>query len=271
MDLLAENYDAGLFLTDYVTDSEGSRLAINEWVSKKTKGKIEDLIPAGAINTLTRLVLANAIYFNAGWQNTFDEELTEEAAFTLLDGSQKSVEMMATSDSESFGYIAGDDFQAVELPYIGGELSMVILLPDENKFEAFEANLDAVKLFELQKNMEIKQVELQMPKFEFESEFGLVSILSQMGMQAAFDPQVADFSGIDGTRELSISDVIHKAFVSVDEKGTEAAAATAVVFRSTSMPMTDIQLRIDRPFIFLIQDKPTGTILFFGRVLDPTQ
>jgi serpin B len=271
MDLLAENYDAGLFLTDYVTDSEGSRLAINEWVSKKTKGKIEDLIPAGAINTLTRLVLANAIYFNAGWQSTFDEELTEEAAFTLLDGSQKSVEMMATSDSESFGYIAGDDFQAVELPYIGGELSMVILLPDENKFEAFEANLDAVKLFELQKNMEIKQVELQMPKFEFESEFGLVSILSQMGMQAAFDPQVADFSGIDGTRELSISDVIHKAFVSVDEKGTEAAAATAVVFRSTSMPMTDIQLRIDRPFIFLIQDKPTGTILFFGRVLDPTQ
>jgi len=271
LDLLAENYDAGLYLTDYVNDPEGSRLAINEWVSDETEGKIEDLIPAGAINALTRLVLANAIYFNAGWQSTFDEDLTEDAAFTLVDGSQKSVPMMSTSDPESFGYAVGEGFQAVELPYNGGQLSMVIMLPEEGAFEAFDTSLDAEKLAEVLNNIEIKQVELQMPKFSFESEFGLVGILRQLGMQAAFDPQVADFSGIDGTKDLSISDVIHKAFVSVDEKGTEAAAATAVIFGVTSMPITDIQMTIDRPFIFLIQDKPTGTILFLGRVLDPMQ
>jgi len=269
LDLLAENYDAGLYLTDYVGNPEGSRLAINEWVSDETEGKIEDLIPEGAINALTRLVLANAIYFNAGWQSTFDEDLTEDTAFTLLDGSQISVSMMSTSDAERFGYAAGEGYQAVELPYNGGQLSMVVLIPEAGEFEAFEASLDPEKLSDLLKDMEIKQVELQMPKFSFESEFGLVGVLRQLGMQAAFDTQVADFSGIDGTKDLSISDVVHKAFVGVDEKGTEAAAATAVVFRLTSMPITDVQLTIDHPFIFLIQDKPTGTILFLGRVLDP--
>ena len=258
-------------LTDYAGDPEGSRLAINEWVSDETEGKIKDLIPSGAINPLTRLVLANAIYFNAGWQSTFDEELTEKATFTLLDGSQKNVPMMKTSAPESFGYGYGEDYQTVELPYNGGQLSMVIVLPEAGAFETFEASLDADKLSELLEKMEIRQVQLQMPKFKFESEFGLTGILRGLGMQAAFDPQSADFSGIDGTRELSISDVVHKAFVSVDEKGTEAAAATAVVFQVTSMPVTDVQLTIDRPFIFLIQDKPTGTILFLGRVLDPTE
>ena len=271
LDLLAENYDAGLYLTDYASDPEGSRVAINEWVSDETEGKIEDLIPAGAINALTRLVLANAIYFNAGWQSTFDEDLTEDAAFTKLDGSQISVPIMTTSIPERFGYAAGESYQAVELPYNGGQLSMVILLPEAGAFESFETNLDAEKMAGLLENMEIKQVELKMPKFNFESEFGLSDILRGLGMQAAFDTQAADFSGIDGTKDLSISDVIHKAFVSVDEEGTEAAAATAVVFRATSMPVTDVQMTIDRPFIFLIQDKPTGTILFLGRVLDPMQ
>ncbi len=271
LDLLAENYGAGLHLTDFVENSEGSRQAINDWISDETHGKIEDLIPAGAINTLTQLVLANAIYFNAGWQSTFDETLTEDGTFTLLDESQISAPMMSTSDPERFGYIAGENYQAVELPYNGSQLSMVILLPETGEYESFEANLDLYQLAEILKDLETKQVELQMPKFSFESEFGLVSVLRQLGMQAAFDPQTADFSGIDGTKELSISDVIHKAFISVDEEGTEAAAATAVVFRTTSMPITDIQMQIDQPFIFLVQDKPTGTILFLGRVLDPTR
>jgi serpin B len=270
LDLLAENYDAGLYLTDYVRDPNGSRLAINDWVADETEGKIEDLIPAGAINELTRLVLANAIYFNAGWQSTFEQELTKQAAFTLLDGNQVNVAMMSTSAPESFGHTTGEGYQAVELPYNGGQLSMVILLPDDGHFDTFEASLDANRLAGILQDLQVKQVELQMPKFSFESEFGLVSVLQRLGMQAAFDPQGADFSGIDGTRELSISDVIHKAFVSVDEKGTEAAAATAVVFRLTSMPVTDIRLTIDRPFIFLIQDKPSGTILFLGRVLEPS-
>jgi serpin B len=271
LDLLAESYDAGLYLTDYVKDSEGSRLAINDWVSEETEGKIEDLIPQGAINALTRLVLANAVYFNAGWQNTFDEDLTEEGDFTLLDGSQVTVPMMATSDPQPFGYAAGEDYQAVELPYNGGQLSMVIVVPEVGQFEPFEAGLDSDKLTDLLDALETKQVELKMPKFSFESEFGLVSVLRQLGMGSAFDPQSADSSGIDGSRDLFISDVIHKAFVSVDEEGTEAAAATAVVFRMTSLPVTDVQMTIDSPFIFLIRDKPTGTLLFLGRVIDPTQ
>ena len=139
LDLLAENYDAGLYLTDYVSDPEGSRLAINEWVSDETEGKIENLIPAGAINALTRLVLANAIYFNAGWQSTFEKDLTEDAAFSRLDGSQISVPMMSTSDPESFGYAAGERYQAVELPYNGGQLSMVILLPEAGSVRDFRS------------------------------------------------------------------------------------------------------------------------------------
>lgn len=271
LDLLAENYAAGLYLTDYAGDPEGSREAINEWVSQKTEGKIEDLIPSGAINTLTRLVLANAIYFNATWQNTFDEALTREAPFFLLDGSQVAVPMMAQSGPKGLGYTAGENFQAVELPYSGGQLSMVIFVPEEGSFETFEASFTPTKLTEMLGTLEIRQVELQLPKFNFESEFGLGSTLQQLGMADAFDAQTADFSGIDGTHDLFISNVVHKAFVDVDEEGTEAAAATGVIIGLTSLPVTDVQLTIDQPFIFLIQDKPTGTILFLGRVLDPTQ
>lgn len=271
LDLLAENYDAGLYLTDFVKDPEGSRQAINDWVSDETEGKIEDLIPPGSIDALTRLVLANAIYFNAAWQTTFDEALTEDAPFYLKDDSQVNVSMMETSGPESFGYAAGEGYQVVELPYSGGELSMVIFVPEEGAFDNFEANFTPEKLTEILESLQIQQVELRMPKFSFESEFGLSSALQQLGMQDAFNPKAADFSGMDGTRDLVIKDVVHKAFVDVDEEGTEAAAATAVIIGLTSMPVTEVQMTIDHPFIFLIQDKPTGTILFLGRVLDPTQ
>jgi serpin B len=269
LELLAENYGAGLSLTDYAKDPEEARMAINAWVSDETNGKIEELIPAGAINALTRLVLVNAIYFNASWQITFKEDQTAETTFTLADGSQKLVPMMSTVGSERFGYAIGDNYQIVELPYHGGQLSMILILPDEGTFDAFESSLDVDQLAEVLKDIQIKQVELQMPKFSFESEFELVGMLRLLGIQAAFDQQNADFSGIDGTKELSISHVFHKAFVLVDEKGTEAAAASAVLFRLRSIPVTDVQIAIDRPFIFLIQDKPTGTVLFLGRVLDP--
>jgi serpin B len=271
LDLLAENYDAGLNLTDFVQDPEGSRQAINGWVSEETEGKIEDLIPPGAIDILTRLVLANAIYFNAAWQNVFEPTLTEDSPFYLLDGSQVKVSMMTHSSIPRLGYVRGDDFQAVELPYNGGELSMVIIVPKESTFRDFEANLTADQLSEILANLRYQQVELHMPKFAFESEFGLADKLKQLGMQNAFNPEAADFSGIDGTQEMVIKDVIHKAFVDVDEEGTEAAAATAVIIGLTSMVETQAQMTVDLPFIFLIQDKPTGTLLFFGRVLDPTQ
>ncbi len=271
LDLLAENYGAGLYLTDFVQDPEGSRQAINNWVSDETEGKIEDLIPPGAIDALTRLVLANAIYFNAAWQTVFDTDLTDEAPFYLLDDSQVNVPMMAHSSATRLGYARGDGYQAIELPYNGGELSMAILVPEDGTFADFEASLTPEKLSEILGSLQIQQVELRMPRFSFDSEFGLSNALQQLGMQDAFNPQAADFSGIDGTREMVIKDVIHKAFVDVNEEGTEAAAATAVIIGLTSMPVTDIKLTIDHPFIFLIQDKPTGTILFLGRVLDPTQ
>jgi serpin B len=271
LDLLAENYGAGLYLTDFSQDPEGSRLAINEWVSEETEEKIEDLIPPGAIDALTRLVLANAIYFNAAWQTVFDANLTEEAPFYLLDGSQINVPMMAHSSATHLGYVRGDGYQAVELPYNGGQLSMVLLVPEADSFADFEANLTTEQLAQILGSLKYQQVEFRMPKFTFESDLGLASTLKQLGMQDAFTPEAADFSGIDGTREMVIKDVIHKAFVDVNEEGTEAAAATAVIIGLTSMVNTEVQMTVDHPFIFLIHDKPTGTILFLGRVLDPTQ
>ena len=267
LDVLAENYGAGLRLLDFVNTPEESRLTINNWVSDQTEGRIEDLIPQGVIDTLTRLVLTNAIYFNAAWQYPFDEDMTEDGPFYLLDGGEVIVPMM--SQTESFGYAEGDEYQAVELPYDGGELSMVILLPQAGHFDAFERSLDAQQVDAIMGRLEYSQVSLTLPKFEFESGFGLKETLAAMGMPVAFSGG-ADFSGMTGNRDLFIADVIHKAFVSVDEAGTEAAAATAVVMELTAVPGVPVEVTADRPFIFLIRDIETGTILFVGRIVDPS-
>ncbi|MCK5434684.1 MAG: serpin family protein, partial [Dehalococcoidales bacterium] len=243
------------------------RLTINNWVSDQTEGRIEDLIPQGVIDALTRLVLTNAIYFNAAWEYPFDGDMTEDGPFYLLDGGEVIVPMM--SQTESFGYAEGDEYQAVELPYDGGELSMVILLPQTGHFDAFEGSLDAQQVDAIMGRLEYSQVSLTMPKFEFESGFGLKETLAAMGMPVAFSRD-ADFSGMTGNRDLFIADVIHKAFVSVDEAGTEAAAATAVVMELTAVPEVPVEVTADRPFIFLIRDIETGTILFVGRIVDPS-
>lgn len=270
LDILAENYGAGLRLLDFENAPEPSRITINDWVSDQTEGRIKDLIPQGAINTLTRLVLTNAIYFNAAWQNDFDKEDTSDDTFYLLGGNEITVPMM--HQTEWFKYTEGDDYQAVELPYDGRELSMLVLLPKSGQLTAFEDSLDAGKVDSIVQNLESKKVVLTMPKFEFTSDFSLKKTLSDMGMPAAFSGD-ADFSGMDGKRDLSISDVIHKAFISVDETGTEAAAATAVIVGATAMPPTEpeqiVYMTVDHPFIFLIRDIQTGTILFIGRVLNP--
>ena len=224
-------------------------------------------MPPGAINTLTRLVLTNAIYFNAAWQYPFQKEATSDRAFNLLNGNSVTVSMM--KQTESFRYSEGVDYQAVELPYDGGELSMVILAPRTGQFDAFEKALNAGVLKGITGALATNRVALTIPKFEFESSFGLKKALTTMGMGVAFTPD-ADFSGIDGKRDLLIQDVLHKAFVSVDEAGTEAAAATAVIIGTTSMPPPPVELTIDRPFMFLIRDIPTGTTIFVGRVLNPT-
>lgn len=269
LDMLAKNYGAGMRLVDYLADPEKARVEINNWVEDQTEGKIKDLIPQGAIDGLTRLVLTNAIYFNASWQHPFDESLTALQPFHLLDGGTVNVDMM--EQSESFGYYRGGGYQAVELPYSGDQLAMWVILPDEDQFAAFEAALDPGVLDEIRSGMSYSQVHLWMPQFSFSAEFMLKPVLTALGMTDAFDVSLADFSGMTGSRDLFISEVIHKAFVDVDESGTEAAAATAVIMKLTAAPAEEpVELKIDRPFIFLIRDLPTGSILFLGRVLDPT-
>jgi serpin B len=266
LDVLAENYGAGLRILDFINETEKSRVTINDWVSDQTGGRINDLIPPGAIDALTRLVLTNAIYFNAAWAYPFDEKATANGPFYLLDGGQVSVPMM--KQTESFGYTEGEGYQAVELTYDGDELSMVILLPEAGQFQAFEDQLQAQEVGDIISDVQPAQVTLTMPKFEFDSEFSLKDTLTEMGMPIAFSG-AADFSGMTGNLGLAISDVLHKAFVSVDEAGTEAAAATAVIVGETVAPGQQVEVTIDRPFIFLIRDIETGAILFVGRVLNP--
>ena len=266
LDVLAQNYGAGLRILDFVNQTEQSRLTINKWVSDQTEEKIKDLIPEGVINQLTRLVLTNAIYFNAAWQHPFNEDATSDGLFHLLSNNDVTVPMM--KQTESLRYTEGDDYQAVELPYDGQELSMVILLPKAGQYQAFEDKLDAEFVKAIIDDLETQEVTLTMPKFEYESSLGLKEALKTLGMGVAFTAD-ADLSGMNGERDLFIQDVLHKAFVSVDEAGTEAAAATAVIVGLTALPPKPVPVTIDRPFIFFIRDIPTDSTIFVGRVLNP--
>jgi serpin B len=270
LDLLAQQYGAGLRLVSFKTAPEEARLAINDWVERETEEKIEDLIPEGAIDDLTRLVLANAIYFNAKWAHTFPEGSTQDGTFTTLAGEEITVPMMRWSEPQMVPYAQGEGFQAVELPYRGGQASMLLIVPDQGGFADFEAALTGEQLQAIVEGLETRGVALTMPKFEYEAKFSLADTLQEMGMTDAFINGQADFSGMDGTRKLLITDVFHKAFVAVDEEGTEAAAATGVVVGLESMPVMDVELTVDRPFVYLIRDTETGAILFLGRVVDPS-
>lgn len=268
LDTLARYYGAGLRLLDFQAQPEESRQVINEWVSQKTEEKIQDLIPQGAITSDIRLVLSNAIYFNASWMEPFVESLTEDGTFTTLDGAEVTVPMMSQDGPENYLYLDGEGFRAVELPYVGGEVAMLVILPDEGEFTTFEKGFSVAKYQEIVDGLSSQSITLRMPKFEFESEFSLADTLSNMGMPLPFST-AADFSGMTGGKDLYISDVFHKAFISVDEKGTEAAAATAVLMELTALPASPIDLEIDQPFLFLIRDRGTGAVLFLGRVVDP--
>lgn len=268
LDTLAANYGAGLRLLDYVQEPEESRLIINAWVSDQTKERIQDLIPQGAIDSDTRLVLSNAIYFKATWLEPFEESLTEDRVFHGLDSEDFFVPMMSLSSDVSFPYYQGDGFQAVDLPYLSGQTSMLVLVPDQGNFYEFEAGLNMALLNQAIGELTYRPMYLSFPKFEFESEIGLAQTLAEMGMPTAFSDG-ADFSGMTNTKDLFISDVFHKAFVSVDEEGTEAAAATAVVMKMTAAPENPLRLNVDRPFLFLIRDHQTNSILFLGRVVEP--
>ena len=264
LDVLAENYGAGLRPVDFAGAPEESRVKINDWISEETQDKIRDLLPFGAVDRLTRLVLTNAIYFNASWQWPFDKRLTRELPFHLAGGGMVEVPMMTETSRDFYGYVKGNGYQAVDVPYSSGEMSMTILLPDQGTFGEFEDSLNAQVLDRIFDDIEIGNITLTMPLFELESEFSLDQTLADMGMPDAFGAG-ADLSGMTGTRELWISEVVHKAFVSVDEEGTEAAASTAAVFLESE----PLMVTVDRPFIFLIRDRDTGTVLFLGRVMNP--
>lgn len=264
LDTLAVNYGAGLRVLDFAADPEAQRLLINDWVEAKTNDRIKDLLPAGSITDLTRLVLTNAIYFSAAWDEPFDASETADRPFTIAGGQTVSVPTLHQDHERGYGEGAG--YRAAELPYDGNQLSMVVVVPDD--LAAFEASLSAEKLGEITDSISTHLLDLTLPKFKFEAPLGLKKTLVNLGMPDAFAPDVADFSGIDGTRRLAITDVLHKGFVAIDEKGTEAAAATAVIVGTTSIP-EPATLVVDKPFVFFIRDIPTGAILFIGRVVDP--
>lgn len=267
LDTLGVNYGAGMRIVDFQTDPQGSADLINGWVKTETEGKIDKLVPVEAITDATVLILTNAIYFNAAWKEPFEVEDTTDGAFTKEDGSQVTVPMM--SGYKEAGYAEGDDFQALLLPYEGDELSMVFVLPAQGGLADFEASLDADKLDAIAGGATEHAVDVKMPKFQFDYELGLKQTLKDMGMEIAFTPGAADFTGINSKGAPFIEDVLHKAFIGVNEAGTEAAAATAVIVGEESAP-EPAAISLDRPFLFFIRDNATGSLLFVGRVADPS-
>jgi serpin B len=254
---------------DFTQETEKSRQTINTFISEQTNDRIKDLIPRGVLDATTRLVLTNAIYFKGTWVWEFDKSDTRDQDFRIAPGNVVSTPMMNMKPDEAmFNYADTGDLQILELPYKGEKISMLVLLPKEN-LDAIEPSLSAETLQEYKAQMtETRLDTIALPTFEFDAKYFMKRTLSDMGMPTAFGN--ADFSGMDGTTNLQISQVIHQAFVKVDEQGTEAAAATAVVMRETAVMPSNLFIA-DHPFIFIIQEKQTGNILFMGRVVDPTQ
>ncbi len=267
--LIEAEYDGRLTEVDFVRATEPARKTINAWVEKQTKDKIKELLQPGVLDAATRLVLTNAIYFKGNWARQFKEDRTRPAPFTLLSGRKVDVPMMNQTDR--FGYMEADDFQALEIPYVDNELSMIILLPKEiDGLPEFEKALKPEDFAQWLDRLRKREVIVSVPKFKMTSQFSLASVLKSMGMTDAFSASEADFSGITGGRDLFISAVIHKAYVDVNEQGTEAAAATGVTMRLTSIGPTETAVfRADHPFLFLIRDNYSGSILFIGRMIDP--
>lgn len=263
LDTIALNYGAGLKYVDFVNRPNETLALINQWVSDQTRGLIRDLLQPGSIDAATVLVLVNTIYFRAAWLHQFDPAYTRNRPFTRLDSSVVSVPLM--TGEMSIYYYDGDGFKAAGLPYVGEECTMVLLLPDEGNFESFESSLTAAVIDSIVGELRRRGVWVGLPKFSFEAEYELKHTLKEMGITSAFDPG-ADLSGLFQGGGPWISFVAHKSFISVNEWGTLAAAGTGVGFTVGVMP----EFSAVRPFIFAIRDNETGTILFLGRVLDPS-
>jgi serpin B len=265
-------YGGGLESLNFAEEPDPSRIIINDWVSEKTHDRINDLLPPGSISSATRLVITNAIYFFSFWRDEFNEKNTVDKPFYLLDGETLEVPTMEQTLKEY--YTEGNGYKAVRLGYIGGDLDMVIILPDIDKFDEFEQQLDSRKLKAIVNSMESRVVDLSLPKFEYTSVYEkLGDYLSSMGIKDAFSPE-ADLSGITKEKDVFIGQAIHKAFILVNEEGTEAAAATAFFLTGAAPgppPPPPATFFADHPFIYFIRHQKTGAILFMGRVLNPAE
>lgn len=265
LDTLAVNFGAGLHQVDFVNATETSRQTINAWIGEQTNNRIQNIIPKDGVSTDTRMVLANAIWFKASWASKFSQHATANRTFNNRDGTSSLVLFMSQWFRVKYAQV--DGCQAVDIPYAGEDLSMLVIMPAVGKFDKFLSSLSPNVVGAITNNLTSKEVAFSMPKFTFTKALAMKQILMRLGMTEAFDQARADFSGINGKRDLYVGEVFYKAFVSVDEEGTEAAAASAVGMVGTGRPRTpDLQLSIDHPFIFLIRDRETGLILFMGKV-----
>lgn len=270
--VVQSNYGAGLQQVDFVGMTEDARRRINGWTAKQTNDKIQDLIPAGVLNNLTRLVLTNAVYFKSPWQHPFQKDATVEGSFHVTEDRRVDVAMM--HQTERLGYMETELFQAVELPYAGGRMSMVVFVPRQiDGLMGMERGLTAGAMKGHLSQLKPRRVELSLPRFRVTSQFDLSAALRAMGMVDAFSAEAADFSGIADVRTLHIQAVMHKAFVDVKEEGTEAAAATAVVVGVRMSPVVEspVVVKVDRPFLFMIRDRASSQVLFMGHVVNPAE
>jgi len=261
---------------DFDIETEKSRQTINTFIEEQTNYKIKDLIPQGALKSNAILVLTNAIYFKGTWVKQFDKKDTKDEDFSTNSGQRVKTPMMRlTGEDAEFNYAETDEIQILEMPYDGEDLSMLIILPKENNLGSIEKSLNSEKLTEWRNMLNEQRVDIYIPKFKFETKYFMKNTLIAMGMSTAFRDGAADFSGMIDTTDTKdspfIQDAIHQAFVEVNEEGTEAAAATAVIIGIESLGPRIPIFRADHPFIFVIQEKETGNILFLGRVSDPTK
>ena len=281
--LTKDDYAAGFHPVDFKAAPEAVRLTINQWVETQTESKIKDLLPPRSVNSTTRLVLTNAIYFKGDWQTQFDKASTKDEDFHLSMTQTVGAQTVATQTikaplmhiQDKFRYFNGGTFQALDIPYKSAELSMIVLLPnDAGGLPALEQSMTAANVQQWLNQLRPGQkVILTLPRFKMTRQFELAGTLGALGMAQSFQQGRADFSGMTANRDLWISAVVHKAFIDVNEEGTEAAAATGIVMRSMAMQREQppIVFRADHPFVFLIRDNVSGSILFMGRVADPTK
>lgn len=268
LDALARDFGAGVQQVDFITAAEPARSAINRWVSGRTRTRIPDLLPPGLLDALTRLVLVNALYLKAPWHTAFRPGDTRKAPFTRLDGSAVTADLMGGTLADA-GYARGDGWTAVDLPYAGGEVAMAVILPDRGQFATVESGLDAAGLARTLRALAPTPLTVNLPRWTHRTKATLTEALAALGMPLAFTDQ-GDFSGLTTTEKLHLSAVVHEGFIAVDEHGIEAAAATAAEMGVTAAAPPKVSVTVDRPFLYLIHDIPTGTSLFAGRVTDPT-